>query len=118
VVSGLPSASWLVTLAVRSWFVTGVVGEGIQGAPTLPEGLGVAVAGQIRDEEPPFAGERRRDEAPVRGHAAETVDEEERRAGASGEVTDAAPADDQLPRLEPVQIRFAVRHLRGIFFPG
>jgi hypothetical protein len=45
------------------------------------------------------------------------VDEDDGRPRAAREVADTASGDRQLPPLEPVQIRFAVRHVEGIFFP-
>jgi hypothetical protein len=92
------------------------VGEGIEAARVV-EAPGGAVAGQLGDDDPPLCGQPGRHEAPVRGEAAEAVDEDEGRPLAPNEVAEPRPGRGQVPFFESEQIQFGLRRHQGIFFP-
>ena len=91
------------------------VGERVErrGAGEAP---GAAVTGQLRDDHAPGAGERRGDEPPVRGGAAEPVDEQEGRAFPADEVPEPGPGVLVHALLEAGEISFGLRRHQGIFF--
>ena len=78
------------------------------------------MAGQLGDDHAPLRGERRGDQPPVRGGAAEAVHEDERPALPTDEVADPCPLEIELSRLEAdglVLDQFGLRRHGGIFCP-
>ena len=98
------------------------VGEPVEREPRV-RGTGgkrsrAAVTGQLGDDHAPLRGERRRDQAPVGGGAAEAVDEDERPALPADDVADPCPLEIELSRLEAdglVLDQFGLRRHGGIF---
>ena len=75
------------------------------------------MAGKLGHEQTPTGQEQRRERDPVRGRAAEAVDEQDRLALAGGEIAKAPAGHLQKPLLEARELRIlCVRHQGRLLF--
>ena len=73
------------------------------------------MAGQLGHDQPPARQQQRGEREPVRGRAAEAVDEQQRVALAGDEVAQPAAAGVEEPLFE-ARSRLCVRHQGRLFF--
>ena len=78
------------------------------------ERRGAAMPGELGHDQPPARQQQRREREPVRGRAAEPVDEQQRVALAGDQVAQPAAASVEEPLFEPR--RLCVRHEGRLFF--